>query len=451
MKHIALNTAIKKFDFHRGRPIRLTNPERLLQISGWLWKVGEWFFDEQFRRFHRKSETRRTNDPDVTPNSFGFRVFDSRQEPIASRSRLTFFKVQTDQLPTGYILCENGFQVTKTICNLTGSEIIRNTCSCHGDDGVIRGNTEIPFADWGFANIKFNVGPNHTIGLSQLIQQQFRHTHFGLNSVGSDSEGMRCSREPVNIYLSSLDRFAGKLFRGQLRQTRKCRGFQSNRTKISQSQKSGVANRPHRFQTQPLHSHRERPQWSLATNTDLRRLRDGLTERHIQLPQTIFVAHLPGNDIVSLHIKDLTWTTQNHAQRSQFSLQHLIIQLMILSQQTRSDACLNGTRCRKKQFAFSCRAFRLPFQMHTSTGRQKSNPGIFLPQRHYGLLIAVEGHFRIESLKTQRHHRTGSDRKIDPPLTISSFVDFRDKIQFDRKRSGLGKANLVNSPLSCRG
>ena len=156
---------------------------------------------------------------------------------------------------------------------------------------------------------------DHAVGFRQLIQQQLGNAHLRLNAVSRHGERMRGSRKTVNVNLPCLKCVTRKLFWRQLGEPSESCRFQTNRTEICQANKSGVTNRAHRLQTQTFDAYRKSTKRSLAAHIQLGVFSNGLTERHIQLSLAVVVTYLPGNDVVTLDIKNLTGALQNHAQR----------------------------------------------------------------------------------------------------------------------------------------
>lgn len=143
--------------------------------------------------------------------------------------------------------------------------------------------------------------------------------------------------EAIDERLTSLNCIARELLWSQLSQPTQIRRLQTHGTQIGQSKMSGMPNRSHGIQTQSFDGDRKRSQWSLAANLNLACSRDGLTERCFEQSIRALSRDVPANNVATLDVQNFAGAIQQNLNRLEFSLQNLVINLMILSKQPGSD------------------------------------------------------------------------------------------------------------------
>ena len=142
-----------------------------------------------------------------------------------------------------------------------------------------------------------------------------------------------------------------------------------------------MANGADRVQTKSLNSHRECSQRRLTPHLDLVHACHGLTERDFQNTIVSLSSHGPADDgRAALHFQNFSGPLQKDLHRFQFALKNLIVNQMILPQQSRSDLRFDLSRGGEEQLAFASLACGLPLHFGSTRSRKKSAPRFVVAQ-----------------------------------------------------------------------
>ena len=158
-----------------------------------------------------------------------------------------------------------------------------------------------------------------------------------------------------------------------------------------------MSNRTDRIQTQPFDGNRKGTQGCLAAYRDRARPRKRLTQCNVELAVVVLVDNLPRDDVLSLDVQDLSRSGQRHADRTEFALQDLVLNLVILTQQSDPESGFDGARGGEEEFTFARLACRFPSQLGVSGRRKKADPCVVLVRRNNRLRITSETERRIKA------------------------------------------------------
>ena len=206
-----------------------------------------------------------------------------------------------------------------------------------------------------------------------------------------------------------------------------------------------------RIQSQSFDAHGKCIKRGLAADLDLTCIGNRLAESYVQLAILSFAADFPGDNVATLDVKDLSRTVQQNAERFQFALKNLEVDLVILTQQASADVCIDVTGSCKEEFSLSSFASGFPLQSGTTSCRQESQPCVVVAQRHDRFLVSMKFQIRIESVQRQGNNRASGNREIHTVPIALECGHCADKIECHCKRSRLGKYESVNRALfACR-